>query len=185
MQFYQYVWKINERLYNEITPFNLSRSWTVNFFFLSVTALHIFRMSYKGKNPGRSNLIFHAIDWMKVSYWLHVCICHLREKIPVKFHFDVDLNMNLSRLLLAIETRKSSFELVREGILETSWIICICPDSFCGRSVSLIEEEIKIEWDFIFWTLITKLSDPSKTQFLFICFCMNRTFHVLIFDDLF
>lgn len=150
-----------------------------------MTALHIFRMSYKGKNPGRSNLIFHAIDWMKVSYWLHVCICHLRGKIPVKFHFDVDFNMNLSRLLLAIETRKSSFELVREGILETSWIICICPDSFCGRSVSLIEEEIKIEWDFIFRTLITKLSDPSKTQFLFICFCMNRTFHVLIFDDLF
>lgn len=121
-----------------------------------MTALHIFRMSYKGKNPGRSNLIFHAIDWMKVSYWLHVCICHLREKIPVKFHFDVDFNMNLSRLLLAIETRKSSFELVREGILETSWIICICPDSFCGRSVSLIEEEIKIEWDFIFWTLIIR-----------------------------
>lgn len=31
-------------------------------FFLSVTALHIFRMSYKGKNPSRSNSIFHAID---------------------------------------------------------------------------------------------------------------------------
>ena len=54
----------------------------------------------------------------------------------MKFHFDVDFNMNLSRLLLAIETRKSSFELFREGILETSWIICIGPDSFCeiGRA---------------------------------------------------
>lgn len=35
----------------------------------------------------------------------------------MKFHFDVDFNMNLSGLLLAIETRKSSFELVHEGIL--------------------------------------------------------------------
>lgn len=119
-------------------------------------------MSYKGKNFGRLNLIFYVIDWMKVSYWLYVCICYLRGKILVKFYFDVDFNMNLSCLLLVIEIRKLSFEFVCEGILEIFWIICICFDFFCGWSVSLIEEEIKIEWDFIFWILIIKLLDFLK-----------------------